>query len=233
MELTVSRIRSTFAKALRRTFIRPGRSYVRTTAHLGRKWSFDVLDRDGSGDYVRLAALEMCAREITERSIVGAVAEVGVYRGEFASYINAAFAERTLYLFDTFEGFDKSQETREREERKLTHRRDFSDTGVDRVLARMPHPSRCVIKKGFFPDTAVGIEEPFSFVSLDADLYEPTATGLRFFYQRLSPGGYIFVNDYNNANYPGARMAVEEFANETGVRYVPLPDRYGSVVLSR
>lgn len=226
------KVRSSLAHALRRALVRPGRAYVRTTAHLGRTWSFDVVDRDGSGDYVRLAALELCASEIAEKSLVGAVAEVGVYRGEFASYLNAVFADRTLYLFDTFEGFDSAQENREREQRGLTHKRDFSDTGPDAVLARMPHPSRCVIKKGLFPDTAADIDDMFVFVSLDADLYEPIIAGLRFFYRRLAPGGYILVNDFNNAHFPGARMAVKEFERETGARYVPLPDRYGSAVLS-
>jgi O-methyltransferase len=111
----VPKVRSSLAHALRRDLVRPGRAYVRTTAHLGRTWSFDVVDRDGSGDYVRLAALELCASEIAEKSLVGAVAEVGVYRGEFASYLDAVFADRTLYLFDTFEGFDSAQENRERE----------------------------------------------------------------------------------------------------------------------
>ena len=33
------------------------------------------------------------------------MAELGVYRGEFAKEINKVFPDRTLYLFDTFEGF--------------------------------------------------------------------------------------------------------------------------------
>ena len=34
------------------------------------------------------------------------VAEGGVFRGDFAKYINKVFPDSKLYLFDTFEGFD-------------------------------------------------------------------------------------------------------------------------------
>lgn len=39
-------------------------------------------------------------------TLPGALAELGVYRGDFAAALNRRFPERTLYLFDTFAGFD-------------------------------------------------------------------------------------------------------------------------------
>jgi len=210
-----------------------GRAIVRPTSLLGRKLLIDVLDPKGPSDYVRLAALEQCAHEIALRSISGAVAELGVYRGEFAVRINQAFRERTLYLFDTFEGFDTTQEERERRERGLTHVRDFSDTTAEFVLSRMPHPERCIIRKGLFPETVDGLEEMFVFVSIDADLFEPIYEGLQYFYPRLQAGGYIFVNDYNNTHFPGAHQAVERFSQERGILLVPLPDAQGSVIIPK
>ena len=56
-------------------------------------------------DFVRNSTLEMCAREIHVRNIQGAVAELGVFRGDYAKLINRAFPDRKLYLFDSFEGF--------------------------------------------------------------------------------------------------------------------------------
>ena len=57
-------------------------------------------------DYVKVGILELCAREIYSRKIEGSVAELGVYQGGFAKYINQAFPNKKLYLFDTFTGFD-------------------------------------------------------------------------------------------------------------------------------
>ncbi len=53
-------------------------------------------------DYVRLSALELISFRIKNKQLVGNVAELGVYKGKFARYINQYFSDRTLYLFDTF-----------------------------------------------------------------------------------------------------------------------------------
>lgn len=73
----------------------------------------------------------------------------------------------------------------------------------------------------------------FVFVSLDADLFEPIYDGLRYFWPRMVQGGYVFVNDYNNLHFPGARLAFDRFARENGILSVPIPDAYGSVIIPR
>lgn len=58
-------------------------------------------------DYIRLSSLELISHEINFKKVKGNVAELGVYKGKFARYINQYFPDRTLYLFDTFLGFDE------------------------------------------------------------------------------------------------------------------------------
>lgn len=110
---------------------------------------------------------------------------------------------------------------------------DFVDTSVDLVLGKLPHPSLAKVFPGYFPETATGVEDRFAFVSLDVDLYEPTRAGLQWFYERLSPGGYIFVHDYNNQRYLGVRKAVDEFVAANRACCVPLPDFAGSVIICK
>lgn len=185
------------------------------------------------GDYVRLAALELMAREIGARGTPGAAAEVGVYRGGFARHLSALLPDRPLYLFDTFSGFDGGDLEAGRRRGYDETARDWSDTGLGTVRAALPHPETAVFVRGRFPDTAAGLAERFCLVSLDADLYRPTLAGLHYFWPRLSPGGYLLVHDYNNAEYPGAGGAVREFAEASGCAYVPLPDICGSAVFAR
>jgi O-methyltransferase len=64
-------------------------------------------------------------------------------------------------------------------------------------------------------------------VNVDVGLYQPTYAGLRWFYPRLAAGGYLLVNDYNNAHTKGVRQAVHQFARETEAAYTVLPD-YGA-----
>jgi O-methyltransferase len=184
-------------------------------------------------DFVRYATLELVRQEIERRSLTGSVAEVGVYRGDFASQLNLCFPNRKLYLFDTFEGFDTNDVEVERKKGFSTGEQDFSDTSVDLVLSKMVNPQQCVVRKGFFPETAKDIDDKFVFVSLDADLYQPIYEGLAYFYPRLEAGGYIFIHDVNNEEYKGARQALEQFCAEQGIGFVPLADYSGTAVISK
>ena len=213
---------------------RRNRALIVTMPNLGRPRHIDVMQSEYTNEYVRLSQLDLAIHEIKQQNIAGDVAEVGVYKGDFAAVLNQALPERKLYLFDTFDGFPPDSELAEIQKRGLSHKRDFTDTSVNFVLNRMTHIDRCFIRKGIFPETATGLEDcRFCFVSLDADLYEPILAGLDFFYDRMAPGGFIFVHDYNNDLYPGCKQAVLEFAGARGVTFIPVTDIYGSAIFRR
>lgn len=184
-------------------------------------------------DYIRLSTLELISYEIKKNNLKGNVAELGVYKGKFAKYINEYFPERLLYLFDTFEGFDNRDVIKEKEQHFSSGVQDFSSTSVEAVLKLMPFPENCRPVKGFFPESAKDVNDAFVFVSLDADLYEPIYSGLVFFYPKLVKGGYIFIHDFNNDGYKGARKAVEQFCAEYNINFVPIPDSGGSAVIAK
>lgn len=155
----------------------------------------------------------------------GAVAEVGVFEGDFAKYINQYFSNKTLYLFDTFEGFDDRDIQMEG---TLSHAQkgDYANTSIEMVMKKMPHPDNVVIKKGYFPETAEGINEVFCFVNLDLDLYEPTLQGLRFFEDKMTANGVILVHDYFAENFKGPKEAVKKYISESerNIRVLPIGD---------
>ena len=164
----------------------------------------------------------------------GAVAELGVYRGEFAEKINELFPKRRFYLYDTFEGFAAEDIQVDRKRNFSTGGDDFSQTSVQTVLRRMKHPEQCLVKKGYFPDTISSeANEKFVFVSLDADLYKPLYDGLCFFYPRLTAGGFIFIHDFNNERYNGAREAVTQYCTEQKIGFFPLSDIGGTAVITK
>jgi O-methyltransferase len=107
-------------------------------------------------EYIRASSLELIANEIYDKKIGGSVAELGVYRGDFAKIINTAFPDRTLYLLDTFEGFDKKDIEVESKNNYSTGDQDFSKTDVELVLSKMKYKENCVVKKGYFPETVMG-----------------------------------------------------------------------------
>ena len=219
-----------FSPALKRNLFERSLTLHRAIAR--RYGKFIRVDAVGVKDYEpRSAVLELMAREIYRYNVAGNTAELGVYKGDFAKLINKFFPDRKLYLFDTFEGFDKRDAQADRTGKFSTADHDFSQTSVDLVLSKMEHKENCIIRKGWFPETAEGIEDKFCLVSLDADLYQPILAGLEFFYQRLVHGGAIMIHDFNNAGYSGVRQAVREFCEKNNIYYVCLPDFCGSAVI--
>ena len=95
-------------------FIELGRNYlaaklVTEKYRVIKNMNYTLSDRGrakiSSMDFVRTGSLELMAHEINQKGLSGCVAEVGVYKGDFAKYINEVFPDRKFYLFDTFEGF--------------------------------------------------------------------------------------------------------------------------------
>ena len=181
---------------------------------------------------IRLSTIRLLADEIKNSKVEGSIAELGVYKGYIARELNLLFKERRLYLFDTFEGFDKRDIEHEKElgKGKFTSR-NFSDTNIEKVKDILVYPEKVIFCKGYFPDTAENINDKFAFVSLDPDLYLPTLNGLRFFYPRLSKGGSILIHDYNSAQFVNVKEAVREFSKEADIKIVPLSDLHGSAVI--
>lgn len=176
----------------------------------------------------RIVMLRKCIALMKERNIEGDMAEVGVYTGEFSKLFNRYFPEKKLYLFDTFSGFDSTRDTVNEVDIN-----NFKDTSVDIVLQKMKRPENCIIRKGYFPDTAINLEGSFSLVSLDCDLYKPILAGLEFFYPRLTPGGYIFVHDFGSYHYEEVKKAVFEYCEKVQAPIFPIVDRCLSVIISK
>lgn len=183
----------------------------------------------------RSAVMRMLAEQIREQGIPGDSAELGVYKGAFAAQINAALPDRTIHLFDTFTGFSERDVTIEQTEGLSRAKQgDFSDTTAEAVRERLPYPEKAIFYKGFFPETFRACDaECFAFVSIDADLYAPTAAALPIFFDRLSPGGVLMIHDVYSTQFTGAKKAVDEFCAERKLLPFPVPDLHGSAVIRK
>ena len=88
--------------------------------------------------------MRLIAEQINALGVPGDVAELGVYRGDFAVLLNLAFSERRLHLFDTFDGFDERDIAAERENSYSGAKAgDFGDTAKDGVDKRLFSREAC------------------------------------------------------------------------------------------
>ena len=153
-------------------------------------------------------------------SLKGNFAECGVYKGGTALLLSKIKpANVVLHLFDTFEGMPTTNP-----EKDFHEAGDFKETTYDAVNNLLNGFENISIHKGFFPQTAVGLEdELFSFVHCDMDIYQSVLDCCTFFYPKLSKGGVLLFDDYGSASCPGALEAVSEFCKSQGIYEIYLP----------
>lgn len=144
------------------------------------------------------------AVDITAK-VEGDIAEVGSYMGGSAKLICEAKRDKTLHLFDTFEGLPDLS----RWDDPSQFQKGNFVSSFDFVSAYLKSYPNVYLYKGLFPLTATPIAHTkFSFVHIDVDLYEATKASLEFFYPRMTKGGIIISHDYDEH---GVRKAFDDF----------------------
>ncbi len=183
-------------------------------------------------DLPRLYSLVLNIRQALEEQITGDFAELGVYRGNSAAVLAhyARAAGRHLYLFDTFEGFDR----RDLVAADGCRQPEFTDISLAAVCDFVGEQNVRFIQ-GYFPASIPADldQAHFSVVHLDCDLYQPIKAGMAFFFPRLSPGGLMIVHDYSGVHWSGVKQAVDEFLHPRPERAVLLPDRGGTAIIRK
>jgi O-methyltransferase len=185
-------------------------------------------------DLVRRDMLILILRDIIINQIKGDLVELGVYKGYTARLIHYYAPDRKLFLFDTYEGFDKKDLEIEKMRTGHNIHSHFKSEGVQAVISYIkPQNNNVIPVVGVFPQSLPEDfnNRTFSFVNIDMDLYEPTIAALNYFYPKTNKGGYLLIHDYNS--WSGAREAVDEFFKGKPESPVPMPDKNGSALIKK
>jgi len=200
--------------------------------HVNISWNL-CRDRTMVPESAAMLAYEAVSR-VDAMQIPGAIVEAGVWMGGMSCFMAMAHRgqERHLWLYDTFAGM--SPPTAEKDGARAVelfaslnrsnfpfkkHVRDGkwcygSLTDVRATMARTLHtPSHVHYIEGKVEETLrnQSIELPLSIsiLRLDTDFYDSTKMELDVLWPRLSPGGWLYLDDYGN--WAGARAAVDEW----------------------
>lgn len=149
------------------------------------------------------------------RDIEGDIVECGVgYGGTLVILGILAKQEnkgRRVYGFDSFEGFpETSQEDVSFRKPKKGEYGGASLRRAKKTVDQVAIPSPILIK-GFFEDTLERFEGKIALLHIDADLYLSYKTVLNELFNKVSRGGIIAFDEYNDPKFPGATKAVDEF----------------------
>lgn len=177
-------------------------------------------------DEIRYSTLALAIERLRTNQIEGAFAEIGVYQGATSDFIHQEAPERQFYLFDTFEGFPNNDGIVD------VRFKDTSQAAVSRLLG---NSKNLHFRQGYFPETAVGLEEEsFALVMLDVDHYKAALDVFNFFYPRLVRGGYFFMHDFNsNESEYAISRAAHEFMADKPEMLIEIPDYFGSALFRK
>jgi O-methyltransferase len=144
------------------------------------------------------------------KHLPGDFAECGVFQGGSALWLCQILqdTEKTLYLFDSFEGLPKPDPA---------HDPYFQEGEMAVTLASVKQQLRSFqriteFRAGWLPHTFIGLEsKQYAFAHIDVDLYQPTLDCCAYFYPRLTSGGILLFDEYGWPSAHGEKVAVDEY----------------------
>jgi O-methyltransferase len=173
----------------------------------------------------RLENIEFCLKLILEENIPGDVIECGVWKGGAALFMRAyldayASTDRLVWLADSFEGVPESTLAPDKPvdlSKKVLPGLAIPKEEVVNTFEKYEIPLEKVrFLEGWFKDSLPGAPiDRLSLLRLDGDLYESTMDALKSLYHKLSPGGFVIIDDYKALSQ--CEQAVHEFRSDHGI----------------
>jgi O-methyltransferase len=177
----------------------------------------------------RLYALYKSIHYTVENRIPGDLVECGVWRGgsmKLVAHVLHSLGDtnRTLFLYDTFEGMtepDPAVDIDFSGNEAVNDWREVQRRGVkwayapveevQEVIASSGYPMEKVkLVKGSVEETIPAtIPASIALLRLDTDWYSSTKHEMEHLYPKLSPEGILILDDYGH--YQGARRGVDEY----------------------
>lgn len=172
----------------------------------------------------RLAALNRSVQQVVANNVPGDIVECGTARGGSAAMMGLTLkqlgvTDRTLWLFDTFEGLPAPTADDPDQEIADLYTGDCLGTieDVTATMKRLGIFSQIKMVKGLFDDTLPVTTDlkKIAILHLDGDWYNSIKTCLVHLYDKVSVGGIIQFDDYGY--WEGARKAADEFFAERSI----------------
>ena len=173
---------------------------------------------------VRMDNLEHCVRTVIEEEIPGDLIETGVWRGGACIFMRAILAayevrDRKVFVADSFEGLPRPDAGISEDAGSRFH--EMKDLRVDLDSVRENFrkydllDDQVVFLPGWFSETlpAAPIER-LSVLRLDGDMYGSTMDALENLHPKVSPGGFVIIDDYC---LEPCRAAVTDYRHRHGI----------------
>jgi hypothetical protein len=186
----------------------------------------------------RLDNLHRCIKRVVEDGVPGDLMETGVWRGGATIFMRAALdaygdTDRSVWVVDSFRGLPRPDPARYPvDEGVVLWQIPELAIPLEQVKANFARygllDDRVRFLEGWFKDTLPTVPvERLAVLRLDGDMYESTMDVLTTMYDKLSPGGYLIVDDWGVAE--NCKFAVVDFRARHGITEEILPTDWSEV----
>jgi hypothetical protein len=174
----------------------------------------------------RLDNIQHCVEEVLRAGVAGDLIETGVWRGGASIFMRGILkahgvSDRQVWVADSFEGLPPPDQARyPKDGASEFHRHEALAVSLDEVRANFKRygllDAQVRFLKGWFRDTlpAAPIEK-LAVMRLDGDMYESTMDALVWLHPKLSPGGFVIIDDYHSVR--SCAEAVMDFRKQQGI----------------
>jgi O-methyltransferase len=174
--------------------------------------------------------LTECVESVLRDNIPGDLLEAGTRRGGMAMLMKEVLRRhgdltRTVWLADAWTGhFPKPQSPNDAAAAPTVNRLFSNGPNRDEVIENFKQiglwDERLEFVEGYFENTLPHIRvNRLSVLRLDADFYSSTMDVLTHLYPKLSPGGYVIIDDYG-LPICDCKKAVDEYRAKHGIAEV-------------
>jgi O-methyltransferase len=164
----------------------------------------------------RLDNVQACVEDVLAKGVPGDLVETGIWKGGVTILMRAILkahgdADRLVWAADSFEGLPVPKDDQDGADLSKVDALKISLERVQDHFRRFNMlDDRVRFLKGWFADTLPTAPiEKIAVLRLDGDLYSSTMDALQNLYHKVSPGGYVIVDDYYS--WPGCQRAVQEY----------------------
>jgi len=176
----------------------------------------------------RLDNVQNAIRQVVDEGIPGDIVECGVWRGGCAIFAKAALRcyganDRILWAADSFQGMPKPNPDKYSADTSAPDlsNSEYLEASLEAVRANFQRfdllDENVRFLKGWFGQTLPTAPiDRIAVLRADGDLYESTMDILVNLYDRMSPGGFVIIDDYHS--WPECKKAVDEFRGSRDIR---------------
>ena len=175
----------------------------------------------------RMENIQHCVEQALADGVPGDLIETGAWRGGASIFMRAVLKahdvrDRTVWVADSFEGVPAANVEAypaDSDMALLKHWNTILGVSADDVRRNFERygllDEQVRFLEGWFKDTLPGAPiDKLAVMRLDGDMYESTMQALESLYDRLSPGGFVIVDDYY---LPACAKAIHDFRDARGI----------------